>query len=91
MASEAGYFADETMRPWVPEAIYGFQPEGWFLGQGPHPGGTAICGASREDPSVYPEMDLGQMGQTDRCTALKFDKQTVESGHTSFLPNRKMQ
>ena len=57
-----------------------------------HPGGTALCGASGEEPPVYPKTDAGQverlcreaLEQPDRHAALRFLAQALPSLETAL-------
>ena len=57
-----------------------------------HPGGAGLCGASGEEPPVYPEVDGGQverlcrevLGQPDRHAALRFLLQALPSLETAL-------
>ena len=61
-----------------------------------HPGGAALCGASGEEPPVYPRIDAGQverlcreaLDQPDRHAALRFLAQALPSLETALAgPN----
>ena len=57
-----------------------------------HPDGAALCGASGEEPPVYPRADVGQverlcrevLGQPDRHSALRFLAQVLPSLETAL-------
>ena len=57
-----------------------------------HPEGAALCGATGEEPPVYPRADVGQverlcrevLGQPDRHTALRFLTQVLPSLETAL-------
>ena len=57
-----------------------------------HPGGAALCGASGEEPPVYPKIDAGQverlcreaLDQPDRHAALRFLAQALPSLETAL-------
>ena len=57
-----------------------------------HPGGAALCGASGEQPPVYPKIDAGQaerlcreaLDQPDRHAALRFLAQALPSLETAL-------
>jgi hypothetical protein len=57
-----------------------------------HPGGAALCGASGEEPPVYPNIDAGQverlcrevLDQPDRHAALRFLSQALPSLETTL-------
>ena len=57
-----------------------------------HPGGAALCGASGEEPPVYPRIDAGQverlcreaLDQPDRHAALRFLSQALPSLETAL-------
>ena len=57
-----------------------------------HPGGAALCGASGEEPPVYPKIDAGQverlchevLDQPDRHAALRFLSQALPSLETDL-------
>ncbi len=131
MTGDRGFLADLMARPWTPDARYGFQAAGLFVGKGTsaievavaragtapnrkalfdswkarragraapvllvviHPAGADLCGASGEEPPVYPKMDGGRverlcrevLDQPDRHAALRFLTQALPSLETAL-------